>query len=70
MTFGQPVAFDGMQPGDLIFFTEPGATAPHHVAIYLGSGRILQAPRTSENVRYGTLTEFAGQTMTVRRLGS
>ena len=70
MTYGQPVAWDDKQPGDLIFFTEPGASAPHHVAIYIGDGKILQAPRTGENVRYGTISEFAGQTMTVRRLGS
>ncbi|GAC1383941.1 MAG: C40 family peptidase [Marmoricola sp.] len=69
ITFGQPVGWDDKQPGDLIFFTEPGASAPHHVAIYTGDGKILQAPRTGENVRYGTVSEFAGQIMTVRRLG-
>lgn len=69
ITFGRPIGWDDKQPGDLIFFTEPGASEPHHVAIYIGDGKILQAPRTGENVRYGTVTEFAGQTMTVRRLG-
>lgn len=67
---GQPVAWDDKQPGDLIFFTYPGATAPHHVAVYVGDGKILQAPRTGENVRFGTISEFDGQIMTVRRLGS
>ena len=51
------------------FFIEPGAPGPHHVAIYVGDGKILQAPRTGENVRFGTISEFAGQTMTVQRLG-
>jgi cell wall-associated NlpC family hydrolase len=51
------------------FFTESGAPGAHHVAIYVGGGKILQAPRTDENVRFGTISEFAGQTMTVRRLG-
>lgn len=69
-TFGQSVAWDDKQPGDLIFFTMPGASAPHHVAIYVGGDKILQAPRTGENVRLGTVSEFAGQTMTVRRLGT
>jgi len=32
------------QPGDLLFFGS--ATAPDHVAIYLGGGRIIQAPHT------------------------
>ena len=36
--------------------------------IYLGGNRILQAPETGQNVGYGTLSEFAGQTATVRRI--
>lgn len=69
ITFGQSVAWDDKQPGDLIFFTHPGASAPHHVAIYVGDGKILQAPHTGDNVRYGTVSEFVGETMTIRRLG-
>jgi cell wall-associated NlpC family hydrolase len=67
--YGRPVAWVDRQPGDLVFFTYPGAGAPHHVAIYLGGDRILQAPRTGEDVRYGTLSEFPGQLMILRRLG-
>ena len=70
ITFGQAVPWDSKQAGDLIFFTHPGATAPHHVAIYIGDGRILHAPHTGDNVRYGAVNEFAGETMTARRLGS
>jgi cell wall-associated NlpC family hydrolase len=65
---GQPVAWADKQPGDLIFFSYPGATGPHHVAIYIGGDKILQAPRTGEDVRYGTVGEFSGQILTVRRL--
>lgn len=68
ITFGQPVTWGDKRPGDLIFFTHPSASAPHHVAIYIGGARILQAPRTGENVRYGSVAEFAGEVMTVRRL--
>ena len=57
------------QPGDLIFFSYPGAGGPHHVAIYVGGDRILHAPRTGDVVRYGTIGEFSGEVMTVRRLG-
>lgn len=64
----QPIAWSQLQPGDLIYFTYPGASGPHHAAIYLGTGRILQAPRSGETVRYGTLSEFAGQDMAARRL--
>lgn len=70
ITFGQSVAWDDKQAGDLIFFTHPGSSAPHHVAIYVGDGKILQAPRTGQNVRFGSVSEFAGETMKIRRLGA
>ena len=54
--------------GDIIFYTYPGEPVPHHVVIYLGGDRILEAPQTGENVRYGSLSEFPGQTATVRRI--
>ena len=57
------------RPGDLIFFSYPGAGGPHHVAIYVGGDRILHAPRTGDVVRYGTIGEFAGEVITIRRLG-
>lgn len=41
---------------------------PHHVVIYLGGDRILQAPEMGQNVGYGTLSEFTGQTASVRRI--
>jgi cell wall-associated NlpC family hydrolase len=65
----QAVSWADKQPGDLIFYTYPGETVPHHVVIYLGGERIFQAPETGQNVGYGTLSEFAGQIATVRRLG-
>ncbi|WP_232820114.1 C40 family peptidase [Nocardioides allogilvus] len=66
---GQGIAWADKQPGDLIFFGYPGAGRPHHVAIYVGAEKILHAPRTGDVVRYGTIGEFAGEVMTVRRLG-
>lgn len=68
ITYGREIPAGMMQPGDLVFFAHPGAPGPHHVAIYLGEGRTVQAPRTGQNVRYGTVAEFAGERMTVRRL--
>ena len=65
---GQGIAWADKQPGDLIFFSYPGAGGPHHVAIYVGGDRILHAPRTGDVVRYGTIGEFSGEVMTVRRL--
>ena len=66
---GQGISWDDKQPGDLIFFSYLGAGGPHHVAIYVGGNRILHAPRTGDVVRYGTIDEFAGEIMTVRRVG-
>lgn len=66
---GQGISWADKQPGDLIFFSYSGAGGPHHVAIYVGGDRILQAPRTGDVVRYGTVGEFSGEIMTVRRLG-
>lgn len=66
---GQGIPWTDKQPGDLIFFSYPGASDPHHVAIYIGGDKILHAPRTGDHVRYGTISEFAGEVMTVRRLG-
>ncbi len=65
----QPVSWADKQPGDIIFYTYPGETVPNHVVIYLGGNKILQAPETGQNVGYGTLSMFTGQTATVRRLG-
>jgi cell wall-associated NlpC family hydrolase len=41
--------------GGIIFYTNPGASEPHHVVIYLGGDRIPQGPQAGENMRYGTL---------------
>ena len=48
MNYGTPVDRSELQPGDLVFFSEPGVS-PHgpngvtHVALYAGDGRILHA---------------------------
>lgn len=65
---GVGVPYEAKAPGDLIFFSYPGAGAPHHVAIYVGGDKILHAPHTGDVVRYGTVGEFSGQVMTIRRL--
>lgn len=66
---GLGIPFGRKLPGDLIFFSYPGAGGPHHVAIYVGGDKILHAPHTGDVVRYGTIGEFTGQTLTVRRFG-
>jgi cell wall-associated NlpC family hydrolase len=41
------------QPGDLVFFFEGGA---HHVGIYVGNGKMIDAPRPGEKVRVSPIT--------------
>jgi len=47
---GKPVAKSDLQAGDLVFFYS--STAPTHVALYVGNGIILHAPRPGKSVEY------------------
>jgi cell wall-associated NlpC family hydrolase len=47
---GKPVAFQDLQPGDLVIQEGGG-----HVAMYAGDGKILQAPQSGETVSYAHL---------------
>jgi cell wall-associated NlpC family hydrolase len=40
-------------PGDLVFFFENGA---HHVGIYIGKGKMIDAPRVGEKVRISPIS--------------
>jgi len=48
---GVPLDFDSMRPGDLLLLAEPGE-AISHVAIYVGSGRIIHASSAMGGVNY------------------
>jgi cell wall-associated NlpC family hydrolase len=50
---GQRIAPNQLQPGDAVFFGN--ASAPHHVGIYVGAGKFIQAPRTGDVVKISTL---------------
>jgi len=51
---GRPVTRDELRPGDLVFYaTDPNdPTTIHHVGIYAGDGRMIDAPHTGAKVRY------------------
>ena len=52
---GIPVDRAHLVPGDLIFFQHDGDV--HHVGMYLGGGRFLQAPHTGDVVKVSSLDE-------------
>lgn len=50
------------RPGDLVFFFERGA---HHVGIYIGGGKMIDAPRVGEKVRVSPISgSWWGRTYT------
>lgn len=64
--YGQRVAPANLQPGDLVFFaynTSNPATI-HHVAIYMGNNKIIQAPQSGDVVKISPMywSGFIGAT--------
>ncbi|HZZ50317.1 MAG TPA: C40 family peptidase [Pseudonocardia sp.] len=51
---GRPVAYNDLQPGDLVFFYSPVS----HVGIYAGDGKVLNAVQTGDVVRYSDLSKM------------
>ena len=45
-----PVPLNALQPGDLVFYGN--ASYSYHVAIYVGGGQVIEAPRTGSVVSY------------------
>jgi gamma-D-glutamyl-L-lysine dipeptidyl-peptidase len=45
---GRPVPLARMQPGDLLFYEHP---VVGHVAMYVGAGRMIEAPNSASEVR-------------------
>jgi cell wall-associated NlpC family hydrolase len=56
---GAPVARADLRPGDLVFY---GIRHVHHAALYVGGGRMLEAPNASSRVRIVALrtADYAG----------
>ena len=55
--YGKAVALGQIRPGDLLFF---GAPVISHVGIYIGNGRMLDAPHTGALVRVDTFGSSFG----------
>jgi cell wall-associated NlpC family hydrolase len=63
-TEGQEVDADSMQPGDLIFFNSPVS----HVGIYIGGGKMIEAPQTGSDVKISNVERRMDDLNTIRRL--
>jgi cell wall-associated NlpC family hydrolase len=46
-----PITVNELQPGDLVFWGDTESPSSiYHVALYVGGGQIIHAPRTGEDV--------------------
>jgi cell wall-associated NlpC family hydrolase len=56
---GKPIALARIQPGDLLFYEHP---VVGHVAMYIGGGRMIEAPNSRSEVRIVPVrtTDFRG----------
>lgn len=59
---GQEVTVAQAQPGDIVYYDEAGDT--DHVGIYLGNGKMVQAPQSGETVKISNI----GTPTSIRRL--
>jgi hypothetical protein len=48
---GTPVTNNQLQPGDLLFFADSAGAPAHHVGIYVGNSRMLDAPTSAKPCR-------------------
>ena len=55
--YGKSVAYSNVKPGDLLFFGKPIS----HVSIYMGGGKMVQAPRPGKRVEVLKLTKMFGR---------
>jgi cell wall-associated NlpC family hydrolase len=62
---GRRVSPADLQPGDLVFF-EPKSDGPGHVGIYVGDGKMINAPHTGDVVRIASIQGRAGYVGAVR----
>jgi cell wall-associated NlpC family hydrolase len=65
---GTPVAHASIRPGDLLFFAGAGGTGTiHHVAIYAGSGMMLESPHTGDVIKLAPVASMANEYAAARR---
>ncbi|WP_329460822.1 C40 family peptidase [Streptomyces sp. NBC_01497] len=63
---GSAVPLNQLMPGDLLFYVG-SASRPEHVAMYVGNGKVVQAPRPGRNVDVVDLA-YNGHLLAARRV--
>ena len=54
--YGKPVSYERLKPGDLLFYGIPNS----HVSMYMGGGKMVQAPRPGKRVEVIPVTRMFG----------
>jgi cell wall-associated NlpC family hydrolase len=66
-TESTPISVSQLQPGDLVFWgSSSRASSIYHVALYVGNGQIIQAPRTGEKVQQVSMYNWIAPTFFAR----
>jgi len=68
---GKPVTMKGLRPGDVVFFdTDHSHPGPDHVGMYIGGGRMIEAPRPGKSVQITDISKgyYADRFMGGRRM--
>ena len=56
INYGKSISFSSVKPGDLLFYGRPIS----HVSIYMGGGKMVQAPRPGKKVEVVNFTRMFG----------
>ncbi len=65
---GTAVARSALQPGDLVFFRGSPGGPVSHVGMYVGGGKMIDAPHTSAVIRIDPVSSFANYAVARRYL--
>ncbi|MFC9233638.1 NlpC/P60 family protein [Streptomyces decoyicus] len=58
-----------MKPGDVVGFALNGAGNYDHIAIFMGGGQVVHAPKPGQSVKVASISEFGSAPKEVRRFG-
>jgi cell wall-associated NlpC family hydrolase len=54
---GRAVAKADLQPGDLVYFQDKGASSVTHIGIYAGDGQYIHAPKPGDHVKVSSMSD-------------